>query len=109
MVLEALVLKYCDTKSITKHLEKLIGDGRNRPMTLLIYGNSKNPVGLWKRIEHFLNGEFRTCAKSAQIQVKPFIPLRKQEGFYHPDLYDEGMSRLIDHTLVSLVSHRGGE
>lgn len=109
MVLEAIVMERFHRDNLCRHLLKLIGDSRNRPMSLLIYGNSKTSQELWEEVKKYLCQEFAQQV-AGRAQIEEFQELSRDQSFYNEGLYPHaGLNELVDLSLATRVTHPGGK
>ena len=105
---EALVLTGLDKENLRKHLDKLIGnDIQNAPMVLMIYGNSAQTADTWQKVQDYLCAEYIVGARNRGIQMEPSHRFVESPFYLHDEYYK--VKPLAEQTLVTYVSHPGGE
>ena len=108
LFVEAMKLEHMDRADLELHLKKLIGDNiQNAPMLLLIYGNSLQPLKLWKEIQFYFHNQFPSLAKPLNIHMASFVEFQDCT-LYIPELYAP-MEELVRHSITTYVSHHSGE
>ena len=106
MVIEALVSESIDWNNAWEHLYKLIGDGRNRPIMLLIYGHSKQSVRDREAMMQLVRKEMQE-PQIKEVRFTELRPLSDVENLYIPGLFGELPKELVEYCMVTEVSHPG--
>ena len=106
MVIEALVSESIDWNNAWEHLYKLIGDGRNRPIMLLIYGHSKQSVRDREAMMQLVRKEMQE-PQIKEVRFTELRPLSDVENLYIPGLFVELPKELVEYCMVTEVSHPG--
>ena len=108
MVIESQVSDNIRWAEVWKHLYKLIGDSRNRPIMLLFYGHDLNPIKRREAIMQHIREEMQ-MPQMDEVRFTALRPLREAEALFIPTLFEQLPSELVDHCMVTEVSHPGGE
>lgn len=108
MVIEALVSVSINWNNVWTHLYKLIGDSRNRPIMLLFYGHSENSVQQREVIMELVRKEMQS-PQMEKVRFTGLRPLPEVEDLFIPALFEPLSPELVDHCMVTEVSHPGNE